>query len=82
MNPSSPYVWCFDHGRTHNFSAGAWCTAWWIPLAGTTEDEALADKQQRFGDAVFYDQLPVEQIVELAATFEQSIRAARGGDKP
>ncbi|MFD5564498.1 hypothetical protein [Kitasatospora griseola] len=62
----NPYVWCFDHGRIHNFSDGAWCTAWWVQLAGTTETEALADKANRFGDAQFYDQLPVTVQVELA----------------
>jgi len=61
-----PYVWCFDHGRMHNFSAGAWCTAWWVPLTGGTEAEAAADKARRFGGAQFYDQLPREQQVQLA----------------
>jgi hypothetical protein len=55
------FAWCFDHGRSHNFSTGAWCTAFWVKLAGQTEAEALADKQTRFGDAVFYDQLTLEQ---------------------
>ncbi|MFE1321630.1 hypothetical protein [Kitasatospora phosalacinea] len=68
-NPQ-PYVWCFDHGRTHNFSDGAWCTAWWVPLVGATEPEALADKAARFGDARFYDQLPFAVQVELAEARE------------
>lgn len=62
----NPFVWCFDHGRMHNFSEGAWCTAWWVVLIGTTEAEALGDKVSRFGDARFYDQLPLEQQVKLA----------------
>lgn len=66
MTGAVRYVWCFDHGRTHDFSHGAWCTASWAPLNGASETEALADKAARFGDAVFYDQLPMDQQVALA----------------
>ncbi|MFG3051848.1 hypothetical protein ACGFZP_12985 [Kitasatospora sp. NPDC048239] len=67
---SASYVWCFDHGRTHNFSHGAWCTAWWTPLTGNTEAEALTDKTNRFGDAVFYNDLPTDQQIALANAWQ------------
>lgn len=73
MNPDSgmspawtTYAWCFDHGCLHAFSGEPWCTAWWAPLTGATEDEALADKVARFGDAFFYDQLPLAVQAQLA----------------
>ncbi len=55
------FAWCFSHGRLHRFTNRPWCTATWVPLTGTTEDDALADKAARFGDAVFIDHLPLEQ---------------------
>lgn len=66
MSDNRSYAWCFDHGRMHDFFNGVWCTAWWVPLSGRTEAEAMADKAARFGDAQFYDQLPLEQRVALA----------------
>ncbi len=54
------FAWCFSHGRMHRFRAEPWCTATWASLAGTTEAEATADKQARFGDAQFLDDLPLE----------------------
>lgn len=45
------FAWCFDHGRLHRDPG--WCTASWVPLAGATEDEAMADKRRRFGAAEF-----------------------------
>ena len=63
MTPS--YAWCFDHGRLHHFTNGAWCTAAWTPLAGTTKAQAMADKTTRYGDAIYIDQLPLEQQVKL-----------------
>jgi hypothetical protein len=62
-NPN--YAWCFSHGRLHHFAGHAWCTATWTPLTGTSEAEALADKHNRYGDAQFLDQLPLEQQYEL-----------------
>lgn len=62
---TTTYAWCFDHGRLHPFTNGAWCTASWTPLTGGTETEALADKAARFGEAIFFDQLTTEQQLEL-----------------
>ncbi|WP_422132214.1 hypothetical protein [Streptomyces misionensis] len=61
------YAWCLDHGRLHRFAQqeGAWCSALWVALAGDDEQSALADKQARFGDARFFDQLPQQVQVEL-----------------
>lgn len=61
------YAWCLDHGRLHHFTQkeGAWCSALWVALDGTDEQSALADKQARFGDAQFFDQLPQQVQVEL-----------------
>ncbi|MFF4417052.1 hypothetical protein ACFYY8_31410 [Streptosporangium sp. NPDC001559] len=70
--PTTWFAWCFSHGRLHRFTPsreypdGAWCTAHWSRLAGATEEEALADKANRFGDAQFIDQLPLEVQVEVA----------------
>lgn len=65
MTNSTLYAWCFDHGGIHRFAGEPWCAARWAPLAGNTEDEALADKAARFGDAFFIDQLPIEQQLAL-----------------
>ncbi|MFB8182661.1 hypothetical protein ACFC8N_43060 [Streptomyces sp. NPDC055966] len=56
-----------DHGRLHHFTQkeGAWCSALWVALSGDNEPSALADKQTRFGDAQFFDQLPQTVQVEL-----------------
>jgi hypothetical protein len=59
------YAWCFSHGRLHHFADDFWCTATWARLAGSTEAEALADKQARFGTAEFLHQLPAEQQMHL-----------------
>lgn len=61
------YAWCLDHGRLHRFSQedGAWCSALWVPLDGTSEGTALANKQSRFGEARFFDELPREVQTEL-----------------
>lgn len=57
------YGWCFDHGRLHAFleTEGAWCTAAWVPLDASTEEEALAQKQLVWGEALFFDQLPLDR---------------------
>jgi hypothetical protein len=59
------FAWCFSHGRLHRFDAQPWCTALWTSLAGNTEQEALADKQTRFGDAQFEHQLPFAEQAKL-----------------
>jgi hypothetical protein len=59
------YAWCFSHGRLHTFDGAPWCTATWTRLTGTTEAEALADKQARYGDAQFLHQLTGEQQLDL-----------------
>lgn len=74
-DPIAPtwYAWCFSHGRLHTFVPrgeaespdGAWCTADWSRLAGASEGEALADKQDRYGDAQFLDHLPLEVQVAV-----------------
>jgi len=61
------FAWCFSHGRMHFFAEDQepWCTATWVPLAAGSEDKALAEKQRRYGDAQFLDQLPLEQQVAI-----------------
>jgi hypothetical protein len=65
------YAWCFSHGRLHHFTPsseypdGAWCTAHWSRLNGTSEDEALADKSARYGDTQFLDALPLDVQVAV-----------------
>jgi hypothetical protein len=64
--PAITYAWCFSHGCIHWFRPsaqdpdGAWCTANWMRLDGATEEDALKDKQARFGDAQFDHHLPPE----------------------
>lgn len=73
--PEPTYAWCFDHGRLHIFrltesNPDPWCTANWMPLTGATEDEALADKQQRYEDAQFIHHLDEDQqwhVIEVCA---------------
>jgi hypothetical protein len=61
------YAWCFDHGRLHNFGEdGPWCTAWWVPLPGESTAEALLIKEAVYGNAVFYNELPLFKQVQLA----------------
>jgi hypothetical protein len=61
------FAWCFSHGRLH--TDPAWCTASWSPLPGaTTEEEALTEKRQRFGDAEFLHQLPLGLQVAVIQT--------------
>lgn len=59
------WAWCFSHGRMHTFRGDPWCGAMWAPLDGATEDEALAEKRQLFGDAQFDDALPMDVRVVL-----------------
>lgn len=63
------YAWCFSHGRMHAFTVlgGAWCTADWIPLNGSTEETALADKTARYGDAKHHGHLSPEAQERLAS---------------
>lgn len=59
------YAWCFSHGTIHAFADDPWCTAQWVRLEGDTEENALADKQARFGEARFLDHLPLEQQAQV-----------------
>lgn len=61
------YAWCLDHGRLHRFAQkdGAWCSALWVELNGNDEQSALADKHDRFGEAQFFDQLPLKDQREI-----------------
>lgn len=65
--PTPNYAWCFSHGRMHTFwpDREPWCTALWVRVAGITEDEAEAAKRERFGDARFMHDLPVEEQVVI-----------------
>lgn len=67
MTDLPTYAWCFSHGTLHYFRAGQepWCTTTWMPIDGSTEDEALAAKQQQYGDAQFLHDLPAEQQITL-----------------
>lgn len=70
--PEPTYAWCFSHGRLHTFwPSRTWCTANWIEMDGATEEEALYDKQGRFGDASFIHDLPADlRLFVLAACAE------------
>lgn len=70
------YAWCFDHGRLHNFPANQkpWCTAFWVPFvaAVSTEEQAIEAKQASYGDARFFNDLPVDQrikVIEIRETW-------------
>lgn len=52
------FAWCFGHGRLH--ANPDWCEAGWVKLDATTAAAALAEKQQRFGDARFLHELSAE----------------------
>ncbi|MEV4374571.1 hypothetical protein AB0J71_46475 [Nonomuraea sp. NPDC049637] len=81
MGESRWFAWCFDHGRLHTFVPtpqhpdGAWCNAAWLKLAGESEAAALADKDRRFGQARFFDELPDE--TQLQVLRETDPRQAR-----
>lgn len=62
---TTTFAWCFSHGRLHHFGDEPWCTATWAVLPGTTEAEALAVKEQLYGNAEFLHQLPDEQQIAL-----------------
>lgn len=61
------YAWCFSHGTLHSFptSDTPWCTATWVAFTATTEADALAAKQEAYGDAQFLHDLPNDQQVEV-----------------
>lgn len=81
MTAARLYAWCFSHGRTHYFYPDdtPWCTALWVYLAGATEEEAEADKQARYGDARFLDELP---DVEAQAAVMQLSQQQRPEEQP
>lgn len=66
------YAWCFDHGALHRFvrAEGAWCSAAWVPLDGSTKGEALRHKQLVWGHAQFFDQLPLDRQGGLINTMD------------
>jgi hypothetical protein len=64
LTPDQPeFAWCFSHGRLHY--SRDWCTAFWVPLTGATEGEAVADKRERYGDATFMHHLPQDAQLEV-----------------
>lgn len=67
------FAWCFDHGRLHTIRPSrTWCTANWIALDGSEEEEALRDKRDRFGDALFlYGLSAGQRALVLAACAER-----------
>lgn len=68
------FAWCWSHGAMHKFPAGQepWCTAQWTWLDGPDEPAALADKEQRYGDARFLHQLPGDvQLTVIDARKDQ-----------
>jgi len=53
MTETKPrFAWCFSHGRLHTFwtDETPWCTATWVWLDGTTEDEAMQIKASAYGE--------------------------------
>jgi hypothetical protein len=64
---STTYAWCFDHGTLHRLLAPEkpWCTAAWVPLHATSEEEAMEAKQHAYGDARFLDELPRDKQLEV-----------------
>lgn len=63
--PITAYAWCFSHGRLHCFIGDPWCTASWAPLPGDTKEEAMAFKEEEYGDAQFLHHLPGDQQLAL-----------------
>ena len=54
-------AWCFDHGTLHRFDDDNWCTAAWVALDGSTDEEALRQKELIWGPAQFFDQLDLDR---------------------
>ncbi|WP_445520408.1 hypothetical protein [Streptomyces sp. NEAU-174] len=73
---TTTFAWCFSHGRLHHFDDEPWCTATWAVLPGTTEAEALAVKEEWYGDAEFLHQLPDEQQIALIDAHRSAPEAA------
>ncbi|WP_275558467.1 hypothetical protein [Streptomyces sp. 5-6(2022)] len=73
---TTTYAWCFSHGRLHHFDDEPWCTATWAILPGATEDEALATKEERYGDAEFLHQLRDDQQIALIDARRDASEAA------
>jgi hypothetical protein len=61
------FAWCFDHGTLHRFREGVppWCTAAWVAFTPATEAGAIAAKQAAYGDARFFDELTLDQRLEV-----------------
>lgn len=70
MTPAADvtFAWCFSHGTLHRFRTTdtPWCTANWVWLSSRDESDAMADKQWRYGNAQFLDDLsPDDQAAVL-----------------
>lgn len=78
------YAWCFDHGRLHRFllSEGCWCTAAWVQLTGSTEEEAMESKQLIWGEAQFFDQLDLIRQGGLLNMSDSRERLLKSRPKP
>jgi hypothetical protein len=65
---SITFGWCFDHGRLHRFAPNLdeggkveQCSAAWAPLDGSTDEEALAQKELIWGPAQFFHELDLDR---------------------
>jgi len=72
---SCRFAFCFSHGVLHDFPVDdePWCTATWVPFVAATKEQALEAKQAAYGDARFFDQLPVAQqleVIEIRQTWD------------
>lgn len=65
--PMKQFAWCFSHGRLHLFVDTPWCTATWVTLPGSTEEQALIVKEERYGRALFLYELSADQQYALIA---------------
>lgn len=71
------FAWCFSHGTLHRFEGALgeeWCTANWVPFAAATRGDALAVKNAWYGDAVFLEDLTLEQQVKVLEAVEARVR--------
>ncbi|MFE0472547.1 hypothetical protein ACFW2V_13125 [Streptomyces sp. NPDC058947] len=75
---SVTFGWCFDHGRLHRFAENLdevgkskQCSAAWVPLVGSTEEEALEYKQLAWGPAQFFHQLTLDRQGGLIGILEK-----------
>ena len=66
------YAWCFGHGGVHLFLAGEKpsCTNIWVPFIAYTEEEAIQAKRAAYGNAQFFDELPLEKKLKVISIAE------------